>query len=76
MLLIPPLVGAGLPDVGIAATIGLEPPGCSASIAKLADYRFEWVLAGHGDRIKLPANVMKAKLRDLVHRRHHGHASR
>jgi glyoxylase-like metal-dependent hydrolase (beta-lactamase superfamily II) len=39
------------------------------SIAKLLDYHFEWVLAGHGDRIKLPAGEMKAQLNDLVHRR-------
>ena len=39
------------------------------SIAKLAGYRFEWVLAGHGDRIKLPADQMKAKLQHLVRQR-------
>ncbi|MEX5218452.1 MAG: MBL fold metallo-hydrolase [Nitrospira sp.] len=44
------------------------------SIAKLAGYRFEWVLAGHGDRIKLPAGEMQAKLEDLVQRRRYVHA--
>jgi glyoxylase-like metal-dependent hydrolase (beta-lactamase superfamily II)/ferredoxin len=39
------------------------------SIAKLADYRFEWVLAGHGDRVKLPADEMNGKILDLVSRR-------
>jgi glyoxylase-like metal-dependent hydrolase (beta-lactamase superfamily II)/ferredoxin len=39
------------------------------SIVKLLDYRFQWVLAGHGDRIRLPAAEMKAKLQDLVQRR-------
>jgi glyoxylase-like metal-dependent hydrolase (beta-lactamase superfamily II)/ferredoxin len=40
-----------------------------ASIEKLLDYRFEWVLAGHGDRIKLAPEEMQAQLRDLVERR-------
>lgn len=43
------------------------------SIAKLAGYRFEWVLAGHGDRIKLPAGEMQAKFEDLVQRRRYVH---
>lgn len=46
------------------------------SIAKLMEYRFEWVLAGHGDRTKLPADEMKAKLQDLVRRRQGLHALR
>jgi glyoxylase-like metal-dependent hydrolase (beta-lactamase superfamily II)/ferredoxin len=29
------------------------------SIAKLADYRFEWVLPGHGQRVHLPAVEMR-----------------
>lgn len=44
------------------------------SIEKLADYRFEWVLAGHGDRIKLSADDMNRKLTDLVSRRRHAFA--
>lgn len=39
------------------------------SIRKLLDYRFEWVLAGHGDRIHLPRSEMHAALRDLIRRR-------
>jgi len=39
------------------------------SIAKLSAYRFEWVLAGHGDRIKLPADRMNQALRSLIERR-------
>ncbi|MCP9468449.1 MAG: MBL fold metallo-hydrolase [Nitrospira sp.] len=39
------------------------------SIRKLLDYRFEWVLAGHGDRIHLPQSEMHAALRDLIRRR-------
>lgn len=41
-----------------------------ASIAKLADVRFEWVLAGHGHRVHLPAEEMQRRLRDLIERRH------
>ena len=36
------------------------------SIRKLVDYRFEWVLAGHGDRIKLSPEEMREHLRVLV----------
>ena len=40
-----------------------------ASIEKLLDYHFEWVLAGHGDRVKLSSNEMADRLRSLVRRR-------
>ena len=39
------------------------------SIRKLLDYPFEWVLAGHGDRMHLPAHEMHAQLQALVERR-------
>lgn len=39
------------------------------SIRKLVDYRFEWVLAGHGDRIKLSPEEMREHLRALVDHR-------
>ena len=39
-----------------------------SSLAKLADHRFEWVLAGHGGSIRLPAEEMRARLRALVDR--------
>ncbi|HYM37209.1 MAG TPA: hypothetical protein VES96_02290, partial [Nitrospiraceae bacterium] len=39
------------------------------SIEKLLAYRFEWVLAGHGDRVKLPIRDMRAKLIELLDRR-------
>src|SRR6266853_2071284 len=39
-----------------------------SSLAKLADRRFEWVLAGHGGSIRLPAEEMRARLRALVDR--------
>jgi glyoxylase-like metal-dependent hydrolase (beta-lactamase superfamily II)/ferredoxin len=39
------------------------------SIRKLLDYRFEWVLAGHGDRVHLTPTDMQRHLRALVERR-------
>ncbi|MEW6683589.1 MAG: MBL fold metallo-hydrolase [Nitrospirota bacterium] len=39
------------------------------SVAKLLDHRFEWVLPGHGDRIRLPAGEMKVHLERLLERR-------
>jgi glyoxylase-like metal-dependent hydrolase (beta-lactamase superfamily II)/ferredoxin len=39
------------------------------SIEKLLNYPFEWVLAGHGDRVKLPREEMQAHLRFLVDQR-------
>ena len=36
------------------------------SMTKLLEYRFEWVLAGHGDRVHLPAQEMHAKLLRLL----------
>lgn len=39
------------------------------SIQKLLDYRFEWVLAGHGDRIKHTPEDMQRLLHHLVERR-------
>ena len=44
------------------------------SIQKLLDYRFEWVLAGHGERMRLPADEMRAQLQALVERRQPGNA--
>jgi glyoxylase-like metal-dependent hydrolase (beta-lactamase superfamily II) len=41
----------------------------AGSIQKLLDYPFEWVLAGHGERIRLPAAEMHAQLQALVERR-------
>jgi glyoxylase-like metal-dependent hydrolase (beta-lactamase superfamily II) len=45
------------------------------SLKKLLDYPFEWVLAGHGDRVCLPAEEMRAQLQALVGRRHPGHVT-
>ena len=38
------------------------------SLAKLAGYPFEWVLAGHGGSYRLPAEEMRARLSALVER--------
>lgn len=40
-----------------------------ASIEKLLAYRFEWILAGHGHRIKLTPDVVQRELRGLLLRR-------
>ena len=42
----------------------------TASLEKLLDDRFEWVLAGHGDRVKLSHEAMRRQLRVLLERRH------
>jgi glyoxylase-like metal-dependent hydrolase (beta-lactamase superfamily II)/ferredoxin len=39
------------------------------SARRLLDFRFEWVLPGHGDRIHLPEDEMNAALQRLVARR-------
>jgi glyoxylase-like metal-dependent hydrolase (beta-lactamase superfamily II)/ferredoxin len=39
-----------------------------ASMARLLDYRFEWILPGHGDRVHLPAAQMREQLAALVER--------
>ena len=35
-------------------------------MARLAAYRFEWVLPGHGQRVHLPAAQMRQQMRRLV----------
>jgi glyoxylase-like metal-dependent hydrolase (beta-lactamase superfamily II) len=42
-----------------------------ASLEKLLSYRFEWVLAGHGDRVKCSVEEMRDHLKALVDRRMH-----
>jgi glyoxylase-like metal-dependent hydrolase (beta-lactamase superfamily II) len=44
-------------------------PHLLQSIAKLLDHRFEWVLAGHGDRVRLPMTEMRAQIGRLLERR-------
>jgi hypothetical protein len=33
---------------------------------RLLDYRFEWVLPGHGRRTQQPAEIMREKLIDCI----------
>jgi glyoxylase-like metal-dependent hydrolase (beta-lactamase superfamily II)/ferredoxin len=37
-----------------------------ASVRRLADYRFEWVLPGHGQKVHLPADRMREEILRLV----------
>jgi glyoxylase-like metal-dependent hydrolase (beta-lactamase superfamily II)/ferredoxin len=46
------------------------------SIRKLLGYRFEWVLAGHGDRVHLSSTDMHRHLLALVERRETGRSLR
>lgn len=46
------------------------------SIRKLLDYQFEWVLAGHGDRVHLSSTDMHRHLLALVERRETGRSLR
>ncbi len=39
------------------------------SIHRLTTHRFEWVLAGHGDRVRLSQENMQCALQDLIRRR-------
>jgi glyoxylase-like metal-dependent hydrolase (beta-lactamase superfamily II) len=41
-------------------------PNQIESMRRLLDYRFEWVLPGHGQRISLPAAEMRRNLQRLV----------
>jgi glyoxylase-like metal-dependent hydrolase (beta-lactamase superfamily II) len=38
------------------------------SIERLRDYSFEWVLPGHGQRVKLPLPDVKEQLQNLIER--------
>ena len=37
-------------------------PRQAESVRRLADYRFEWVLPGHGQRARLPAEEMRGQI--------------
>ncbi|HTU24745.1 MAG TPA: MBL fold metallo-hydrolase [Pirellulales bacterium] len=43
-------------------------PRQTVSMRRLLDYRFEWILPGHGQAVHLPASEMRAQLADLVAR--------
>jgi glyoxylase-like metal-dependent hydrolase (beta-lactamase superfamily II) len=40
----------------------------TSSMRRLADFRFEWVLPGHGQRVHLPADEMRRQVLALVAR--------
>jgi len=42
------------------------------SMRRLADYPFEWVLPGHGQRVHLPAATMRAQVLRLAESMHEG----
>lgn len=46
------------------------------SLEKLLAYRFEWVLAGHGGRVRLSTDDMRVHLRHLIRRRTRAAVSR
>jgi glyoxylase-like metal-dependent hydrolase (beta-lactamase superfamily II)/ferredoxin len=41
-------------------------PEQAESMARLAEYRFEWVLPGHGQKVHLPADEMRTEMVRLV----------
>lgn len=41
-------------------------PRQTESMKQLANYRFEWVLPGHGQRVHLPADAMREQVRHLA----------
>ncbi len=41
-------------------------PRQAESMRRLADYRFEWVLPGHGQRVHLPADEMRKQIQRLA----------
>ena len=41
-------------------------PQQAESMRRLADYRFEWVLPGHGQKVHLPANEMRTQILRLA----------
>lgn len=59
----------GLESLGAPQRLVWRQRALVASLEKLLAYRFEWVLAGHGDRVKLTPAQMQAQLRRLVEQR-------
>lgn len=43
-------------------------PEQTKSIERLAEYRFEWILPGHGQRVRLPADDMRREILALAKR--------
>jgi glyoxylase-like metal-dependent hydrolase (beta-lactamase superfamily II) len=50
-------------------------PEQTGSMARLADYSFEWVLPGHGQKVRLPGAEMRAQLLRLTHSMRRGQGS-
>ncbi|MFO0732107.1 MAG: MBL fold metallo-hydrolase [Nitrospiraceae bacterium] len=49
--------------------LGWDRAALLRSIGTLLPHRFEWILAGHGDRTRLPVEEMRSRLRELLSRR-------
>ncbi len=45
-------------------------PRQAESMKRLADYRFEWVLPGHGQKVHLPADAMREQVLQLTNAMH------
>jgi glyoxylase-like metal-dependent hydrolase (beta-lactamase superfamily II) len=58
-----------LPGLGSPERLAWNTPRLMKSVARLLDYRFEWVLPGHGDHICVPATEMTAQIGQLLERR-------
>jgi len=43
-------------------------PKQTESMERLADYPFEWILPGHGQRVKMPSGEMRQQMAELVAR--------
>jgi glyoxylase-like metal-dependent hydrolase (beta-lactamase superfamily II) len=41
-------------------------PEQTESTARLLDYEFEWVLPGHGQRTKIPRDLMRSRMQELL----------
>jgi glyoxylase-like metal-dependent hydrolase (beta-lactamase superfamily II) len=43
-------------------------PQQTESVHRLIDHRFEWILPGHGQRVRLPWEEIQRQLKELVNR--------
>lgn len=46
-----------------------DAPSLVQSLARLLEVQFEWILPGHGERVRLPAKSMKLHLQQLIQQR-------
>jgi glyoxylase-like metal-dependent hydrolase (beta-lactamase superfamily II)/ferredoxin len=56
-------------DLWLATMYVSSEQAIRASTRRLLEYRFEWILPGHGDRIHLPEAAMKAALQRVLQKR-------